>query len=253
MRADSTTLDETRRGVVAVSPALPFITFYDDSTGERIELSALTFDNWVAKTANFLTDELDIGAGDVVRVRLPAHWITAVWLAACAAVGAPIALGPAETNDAVVVVGPDEVNETSPNGIAVVACSLRPMGARFASPLPPGITDFGAEVLGFGDYYEVAPGDRPTAASTAFTVDGQRISNFDALARSAQLADEWFLDEGGRLLVNSTGIICRLDLALSLFAVPAVSGGSVVIVGNPDPTATPDRMTTEQITATADL
>src|SRR5690606_31992912 len=32
--------------------ARPLITFYDDATGERIELSGVTTANWVAKTAN---------------------------------------------------------------------------------------------------------------------------------------------------------------------------------------------------------
>ena len=37
-------------------PARPLVTHYDDSTGERVELSATTLDNWVAKTANLLQD-----------------------------------------------------------------------------------------------------------------------------------------------------------------------------------------------------
>ena len=31
-------------------PGRPLITFYDDATGERVELSVATFGNWVAKT-----------------------------------------------------------------------------------------------------------------------------------------------------------------------------------------------------------
>ncbi|NDU76176.1 TIGR03089 family protein, partial [Actinomadura sp. DSM 109109] len=45
-----------RRG--AGDPSRPLVTFYDDAAGERVELSARTFDNWVAKTANFLVDGL---------------------------------------------------------------------------------------------------------------------------------------------------------------------------------------------------
>ncbi|HET6211502.1 MAG TPA: TIGR03089 family protein, partial [Micromonosporaceae bacterium] len=35
---------------VAAEPARPLITYYDDATGERTELSAATLANWVAKT-----------------------------------------------------------------------------------------------------------------------------------------------------------------------------------------------------------
>src|SRR5579859_6537412 len=40
------------RSLLEADPARPLITFYDDATGERVELSVKTFDNWVAKTAN---------------------------------------------------------------------------------------------------------------------------------------------------------------------------------------------------------
>ena len=38
------------------------LTFYDDATGERTELSAATLGNWAAKTANFVVDEVGGGA-----------------------------------------------------------------------------------------------------------------------------------------------------------------------------------------------
>ena len=36
--------------LLAANPAGPRITFYDDATGERIELSSVTLANWAAKT-----------------------------------------------------------------------------------------------------------------------------------------------------------------------------------------------------------
>ena len=42
------------------NPGRPFITFYDDATGERVELSVTTYANWVAKTASLLADEHDL-------------------------------------------------------------------------------------------------------------------------------------------------------------------------------------------------
>ena len=63
------------------------MTFYDDATGERVELSVATFANWVAKTANLLQDDLAAEPGDRLALLLPAHWQTAVWLLACSSVG----------------------------------------------------------------------------------------------------------------------------------------------------------------------
>ena len=66
--------------LMAVNPAGPRITYYDDATGERIELSTATLANWAAKTANLLRDELGATPGSRVAVLLPAHWQTAAVL-----------------------------------------------------------------------------------------------------------------------------------------------------------------------------
>jgi hypothetical protein len=54
--------------------ARPLLTWYDDATGERVELSVATAANWAAKTANMLVDD-DV---DAVRPDPPAQWLTAV-------------------------------------------------------------------------------------------------------------------------------------------------------------------------------
>src|SRR3954447_5135095 len=72
-------------------PAGPFLTFYDDATGERIELSLTSVDNWVAKTANLLVDELDLEPGEPVVVDLPPHWQSAVIRLAIGVAGGTIA------------------------------------------------------------------------------------------------------------------------------------------------------------------
>ncbi|COV98637.1 TIGR03089 family protein [Mycobacterium tuberculosis] len=38
--------------MLRADPVGPRITYYDDATGERIELSAVTLANWAAKTGN---------------------------------------------------------------------------------------------------------------------------------------------------------------------------------------------------------
>jgi acyl-CoA synthetase (AMP-forming)/AMP-acid ligase II len=60
----------------------PLLTFYDDATGERTELSAAALGSWAAKTANLLLDGCGLRAGDRAAVLLPAHWQTAAVLGA---------------------------------------------------------------------------------------------------------------------------------------------------------------------------
>ena len=64
-------------------PARPFLTYYDDATGERVELSGVTTANWVAKTSNFLVDDLEAEPGTRIRLGLPSHWLRFVWVLSC--------------------------------------------------------------------------------------------------------------------------------------------------------------------------
>src|SRR5262245_66226190 len=50
--------------LAAADPTRPLLTWYDDTTGERTELSGATLGNWVAKTANLLVDGVGAGPGD---------------------------------------------------------------------------------------------------------------------------------------------------------------------------------------------
>ena len=65
---------------VARQGSQPLLTYYDGREGSRIELSAVTFANWVDKTANLIAD-LGHDDGEPIDVALtethPAHWVTA--------------------------------------------------------------------------------------------------------------------------------------------------------------------------------
>lgn len=145
--------------------ARPLVTFYDEATGERVELSVTTYANWVAKTAHLIQGELDLARGDRIRLDLPTHWLGAVWLGAALSTGMEIvsASGGAD----LVVCGPGGVEAYADGPSAVVALSLRPLGARFAGRLPVGVLDFGAEVLGQPDTLFVS--DPPDGGDPAFT------------------------------------------------------------------------------------
>ena len=60
--------------------ARPLVTWYDEASGERIELSVATAANWAAKTANLLVDEHDLDAGDVITLAPASHWLSVVAL-----------------------------------------------------------------------------------------------------------------------------------------------------------------------------
>ncbi len=116
-------------------PVGPRITYYDDASGERIELSTVTLANWAAKTANLLRDELGAGPDSRVAVLLPAHWQTAAVLFGIWYIGAEVVLGPKEADvamctadrlaEAEAAVGPGEI-------AALSLGSLRQTGRRSA-------------------------------------------------------------------------------------------------------------------------
>lgn len=220
--------------------ARPLITFYDDATGERIELSGVTTANWAAKTANLLRDECDVEPGGTVAVLLPAHWQTAAVLLGawwCGAevvgdpVGADLVLCDRERLDLALAAGPA-------NG--VVALSLDAFGKGLTG-LPDGVLDYATEVRLHGDdFVPWAP-----VPDTAPALDGVPVSAVLAAARAR--AGELGLTGDDRVLStrdwSSPG-----GLADGLLAVLA-AGASLVQVRNADPAALERRATSERTTA----
>src|SRR5215470_14378815 len=86
-------VSELLSGAIAADPTRPQLTYYDDGSGERTELSGATLTNWVAKTANLLVDGLGLGSGDRATVWLPPHWQTAAVLLGAWTAGLTVAYG----------------------------------------------------------------------------------------------------------------------------------------------------------------
>lgn len=223
-------------------PARPLVTFYDDATGERVELSVVTFANWVSKTAGLLQDELDVERGDLVLVDLPTHWLGAVWLGAAWTAGATLTTDPGRLTDArAVVCGPTGVGRytgTAP----VVALSLRPLGARFADPLPHGVLDYGAEVLAQPDTFVAA--DPPDPEDPAWLDADGALSQHELLEAAAASP---LVEPGGRLLTDVNP--CTPAGSATLLS-PLARGGGTVWVANPDPGGWERRAREERATAT---
>ena len=144
----------------------PFVTYYDDSAGERVELSYATFGNWVAKTANLLRDGLGVGPGDVVGVDLPDHWLTVAIAFAAWRVGAEVRRGPGDVTFASEDRLPSEGREVV--GV-VLAATRQPLSRAY-----PGVTDYGDEVAAYPDTFDggadLPPG--PASAERRLVVAG---------------------------------------------------------------------------------
>lgn len=234
------------RAELARDGSRPFVTFYDDATGERIELSVATFDNWVAKTAGLLRDGLSAQPGDRVALLLPPHWQALVWACAAWAVGTTVAVGPDAADSAdVAVTGPDPI-QTTPSVPEVVALSLRPLGARFSSPLPAGVLDYAVEVPAYPD--RLVPYIAPPDDDLALEAAGRQLSYGDLLVEGRERAAQLDAGPGSRLLVPSTDLSGALRDAL---LVPVVTGGSAVLVRNEDPSTRGARMAAERATVVA--
>jgi uncharacterized protein (TIGR03089 family) len=245
---EPSTLPGLLRGLLDADPARPLVTFYDDATGERVELSVKSFENWVAKTANLLQDELSSDPGEHVALWLPTHWQSAVWVCAAAACGLVVSYDPrTQTPIAVVACGPDSMSAALDAGARdVVALSLRPMGQGFGDGLPDGVTDYAGTVLAQGDEFVpvgVPDGDAPFL----LTADGTR-SQRELLEAARRRADELGLGAGGRLLTDANpaeagGLTGGLLAAM-------VRAGSLVLTRNADPGATDRRAAQERATST---
>ncbi len=214
----------------------PMLTFYDDATGERTELSAATLGNWAAKTANFVVDELGAVPGDVVAVDLPQHWQTAAILLGCWWAGAHVRFGAGEADDAVAVFTSVGRLDDHDDADEVVVTSLDP----FALPvrdLAPGVTDFSTAVRVHGDNYAA----RVRAAEAL-----NDVSTADVLATAAAQADTDGVTPGARVL-STRGWADADALTRNLLSVLA-RGASLVSVANADPDATDRRAQTEKAT-----
>lgn len=221
--------------LLRADPVGPRITYYDDATGERIELSAVTLANWAAKTANLLRDELGAGPGSRVAVLLPAHWQTAAVLFGVWWIGAEAVLsGPADvalcTLDRL-----DEADAAAAGG-EVAVLSLDPFG-RPVPDLPIGVTDYATAVRVHGDQIVPEPAPGPALAGQSA---GQLVA---ACVQSAAVQG---LTPGDRVLSTATWERPE-KLVDGLLAVLSV-GGSLVQVANPDAAALQRRVEMEKVT-----
>lgn len=238
------------RAAIAADPTRPLLTFYDDATGERTELSGATLDNWVAKTANLLVDGCGLGPGDVAAILLPPHWQTAAvllgaWSAGLSVAYAAPALGTATGPALGAASGPADVSfvaadlvDRAPDAGERFVLGLAPMALPMRD-VPAGFVDYAAEVRGHGDQFHPYAPVRDTDPATA---EGTTHAELCRVAREA--AELRHLGPTDRVLVDAAGAVHPLKWLLT----PLAAGASIVLCAHLDPAALDRRREVERIT-----
>ncbi|WP_323746475.1 TIGR03089 family protein [Catenulispora pinisilvae] len=247
MTAANSSFPGAWRAALALGPSRPFLTYYDDHTGERVELSYTTFDNWVAKTANLIQDDLALGSGDEIAILLPTHWQTPIWLLACWTAGVVASVGEdpaAAERAAAVVAGPDRLEEARACKGERIALALRPLGAPFPS-VPEGFTDYAALAPAQPDVF--APYSPVTADTPALVADGGSWTQGELVRDAAEAAARWNLSAASRVLTGCA-YDSRPEIRAALTSELAV-GASLVLCRNVDPSRLPGRMASEKVNA----
>jgi uncharacterized protein (TIGR03089 family) len=226
------------RAAIAADPTRPLLTFYDDATGERTELSGTTLDNWVAKTANLLVDGCGLGPGDVAAISLPPHWQTAAvllgaWSAGLAVNYADTGPGPAEVG----FTAADRLGE-APEAPDRFVLGLAPMGLPLRE-VPAGFVDYVAEVRGHGDHFRPYAPVRDTDPAKP---DGTTHGELCRVAREAATAHG--IGPADRVLIDAAGAVDPLKWLL----IPLAAGASIVLCANSDQATLDRRREAERIT-----
>lgn len=221
------------------APSKPLITYYDDATGARIELSRATTANWAAKTANWLVDEHDVEPGTRVSVALPAHWQTVGVLLGSWWCGAHVVSDP---DGAEVAFVPAD-RPAAPGAFITAAVGLDALGAPVRD-LPDAAVDYVSDIRVHGD-------DFSPLAPVPGTAPALLDSSVDEVVRQARTrAQQLGLTAEDRVMSTAdwdlTGGV--LDGLLAVLA----AGGHLVQCANAEPANLPGRREAEKITRDLD-
>jgi uncharacterized protein (TIGR03089 family) len=171
-----------------------------------------------------------------------------VWLGAAWSVGVAVTDDPAASGEVdVVVCGPAGLDRYAgpaasgrPGRPPVVALSLLPMGARFSTPVPDGVLDYGAAVWGQPDLF--VPAVEPATDDLAWFSAGAHDTQAGLLDAAAR--GRWG-SATTRLMTDANpcsapGLPCLLG--------PLASGGGTVWVAHAEAARWDSRAASEQVT-----
>ena len=239
--APSTTFPQVLDRLLAAEPGRPLVTFYDDATGERTELSVTTYANWVAKVSSLLADELDVDHGSRLLVDLPTHWLGTVVLGAAWSCGLEV-VWEDDAGPHAVVTGPPGLDRWAAEAarIPVVAGALLPLAGRFPDGVPDGVHDLGVEVWSQPDGYTAWPAPEGGDAAVAGVTQAELWS---AAAAGSHLTD------GGRLLSEANP---ASPPGLASLTEPLARNGSLVLLAHVSPERRERIAADERVTARFD-
>jgi uncharacterized protein (TIGR03089 family) len=195
------------------------------SAGERMELSAASLANAIAKTAGLLRDDLDAQPADVVAVALPLHWQAAVWWGACAATRTICA---PDAPDAPIGVATASTLSQIGGCTEQVVVSLAPFGLPDGHSVPAGVVEAAVAARVHPDVF--TPWTPATADDVVLRCEDGELTGRACWERAGELAEEWGLAAGGRLLLTDGAGLGCIDRWLAMLAVPLIHDASVVLV-----------------------
>lgn len=211
---------------IKADPASPLLTYRDLTTGERMELSAASLGNAIAKTAGLLRDELDAQPGDVVGIHLPVHWQRIVWLGACAATGTAFApSSPPEDCDICVF---DRAHAHLAGRAAEdVIVSLAPFGLPEPEGAPHGVTEAAVAMRAHPDAF--TPHDPPAGSMPLLRTTEGEVTQAEAMQLAATALAERGIAVGQRFAVFESDP--RADI-LALAGPLVGESGAVLVTGS---------------------
>ncbi|MGC5332131.1 TIGR03089 family protein [Micromonospora sp. DT62] len=229
----------------------PLLTYLDDATGERVDLTATELGGWAARAAGLLREGCGLGVGDRAAVLLPAHWQTAAVLLGAWSTGVAVSfqprataglpqLGPGadEPYDALFVSAErlDDWLEDVPEARHRYVLSL---GANPPREVPLGYLEWLAEVE---RHAGALPASAPLTSADAASPDGTSYREWGSVALA--VAERLDLRAGDRLLVD----VAEHEQPVYWLLAPLAVGASVVLCANLDPARLDARIAAEQIT-----
>ncbi|GAB1690259.1 TIGR03089 family protein [Krasilnikovia sp. M28-CT-15] len=236
---------------VPVRPGHPLLTYCDDASGERIDLTADALGSWAARTAGMLYDGCGLGVGDRAAVLLPPHWQTAAVLLGAWSVGIAVSFRPWAT------AGLPTADADEP--VEAVFVSRQRLGSwlevvpearhRFVLGLdtrtaptaetPAGYRDYLTEVARYSD---CTPPYGSILGTDAASPDGTTFRQWETVAQG--IAASLDLRPGDRLLVDASAH----EQPVAWLLAPMIAGASIVICANLDRTALDARIAAEGAT-----
>jgi uncharacterized protein (TIGR03089 family) len=229
----------------------PLLTYLDDVTGERVDLTASQVGSWAARSAGLLRDGCGLGPGSRVAVLLPPHWRTAAVLLGAWASGLAVSFRPRATAGLAVLepggdrpfdavfVTPERQDDWLEDVPDATHRYLVGTGPGPLADVPLGWFDWSAEVLRHPD---ATPDHAAIHPSDPASADGTTYGQWGALARG--IAEMLDLRPGDRLLVDAA----EHEQPLKWLLAPLSAGASVVISANLDPARRDALVAAEQVT-----